>query len=336
MNVTGHRPMRAEIRIGHERRWKPSARPVIIALLLLEAALAGSFAIWPPSDGRQTLDAAVAVVLTLAALGCLTFWRHRGPLALVEGSLLLAWGVPMIFIATRQLEASRMLWSTIEVLIAIAMALYLPSRNAAMQVAALVLVYLFISLTFGLPTHPLFLVSMIVCIVVCSFAIILLRQDRDRALRTVEALATTDSVTGLLNRRGLAAEAPIVRANAMRADRSTVIALIDVDGLKHINDTCGHDAGDRLIMSVAKHWRSALRQGDLIARIGGDEFALVLPQTNTDEAGRLLERIRDEAPGPWSYGWTVWAPDESLDAALERADALMYLDKQARKVGRSS
>lgn len=125
-----------------------------------------------------------------------------------------------------------------------------------------------------------------------------------------------------------------MRANARRADWTTVVAMLDLDGLKRINDTEGHDAGDRIIVGIAAHLRTTLREGDLLARVGGDEFVAVLPNADDGSAADLLARLRESAPGPWSHGWTEWAEDESLEVALGRADARMYADKSARRAGR--
>jgi GGDEF domain-containing protein len=71
----------------------------------------------------------------------------------------------------------------------------------------------------------------------------------------------------------------------------------------------------------------------LFARVGGDEFVIVLPNADEAAAKALLTRIRDSASDPWSHGWTVWTADESLEEAIDRADALMYADKAERKTG---
>lgn len=319
---------------GRDRRWQPPARHLLAGLLAVEALLACAFAIWPPAPANRTLDAVLAGMLALAAAGCALTWRHRGPLGLLEACLVLAWGMPMVLIATRAEEASQVLWAAIVLLVAVVAALYLPARTAVHQVAIIVVVYLVAALAFEPPTRPVVAGGFAVVTVLAAFAVAWVRADRDRLVAAIGDMAVTDPLTGLLNRRGLDSEAAAVHANTVRAGRPTVVALLDVDGLKRVNDLQGHDAGDRLIVGVADHLRDALRLGDLIARVGGDEFVVVLPHADADAAADLLTRVRDSAPGSWSQGWTMWAADEDLDAAIGRADALMYADKSGRRAGR--
>lgn len=126
-----------------------------------------------------------------------------------------------------------------------------------------------------------------------------------------------------------------MRANAVRSGQPTTVAVFDIDGLKHFNDRVGHEAGDRLIADTARHWREHVRAGDVLARVGGDEFVVVLPNADVHVAGHLLRRIRKASHLPWSQGLAVWEPGESLDQALRRADAQMYAEKALRARART-
>lgn len=320
---------------SRDRRWSPPARQVIAGLLGLEVLLAAAFVVWPPSDQIRTTNAVVAGGMLLAAVGCMVRPSYRGPLVLVEAWLVAAWLLILIQIATRSMEASQLVWAALLILAAVAVAFYLPARRAVLQVGAIVVGYVIASLVSRPAIRPLFVVGFVLCIVVCSYAVIVLRQDRDRAFRSLEGMATTDSLTGLVNRHGLQAEAEIVRANASRVGKGTVVAVLDLDGLKRVNDEQGHLAGDAFIIGVVGQWRAGLRDGDVISRIGGDEFVVVLPMVDESLASALLTRIRDETSGPWSHGWTAWRAHESLDEAVARADGLMYADKNERKAGRA-
>lgn len=327
-------PDRVGEHLAHDdrgRRWMPPARPVIAGLLGVEAVVATTFVIWPPTAQIRPTNAVIAIVLAVAAVGCAMRPAHRGPPWFVEAWIVVAWALPLVVIATRRTEASQLLWAAILILVAVLTAFYLPARRAAYQVAVMIVGYVVAAMGFDPPTRPLFVFGFIVCIVVCTFAVAVMRRDRDRVRAELEALATTDPLTGVLNRRGLDLKAGAVRANAARAGRPSIIALFDLDELKSLNDTEGHDAGDATIRDVADHWRDDLREGDVLARVGGDEFVIVLPNADESAAAALLTRLRDDAPYPCSQGWTLWGEGESLDDAIERADALMYAEKSERK-----
>ena len=89
----------------------------------------------------------------------------------------------------------------------------------------------------------------------------------------------------------------------------------------------GHAAGDRLLSETTAAWRD---DQDVLARIGGDEFVLVMPGTSPAQADAVLERLRQVHPAPWSAGVGRWRPDEPLDACLQRADERLYAAKSSR------
>ena len=142
-------------------------------------------------------------------------------------------------------------------------------------------------------------------------------------------VAKQDALTGMLNTIGLE-EYDRLHRRAGRALTPRVVVAIDLDGFKKVNDTQGHVAGDRLLHELGSAWLGALRPDDVGARIGGDEFLLILPQTDEHGAELLLERLRAVSPIPWSSGVTTWHTDEALETARVRADHLMYQDKRVR------
>jgi GGDEF domain-containing protein len=143
----------------------------------------------------------------------------------------------------------------------------------------------------------------------------------------LRAQAHSDALTGLLNRAGLAQAAEREREGARRRGTETAVAVLDLDDFKLVNDHGGHAAGDRLLIDLAAAWRTALRHGDLLARHGGDEFVLVLPDTSEAVARDVLERLADCHPGRWTAGLVTWQADEGLDAAIARADEILYAAK---------
>ncbi|MET0390353.1 MAG: GGDEF domain-containing protein [Polyangiales bacterium] len=153
------------------------------------------------------------------------------------------------------------------------------------------------------------------------------------AYRGIQELSRRDPLTGLLNRRGFEELARIELKRAARYGRPITFALLDVDRFKEVNDQCGHAAGDRVLQLVAAELR-ALRHCDLAVRLGGDEFGLLMPETDTTGAellvARLLQSIQermDEAGWPvtLSVGISALPPRVArLDLLMEDADCRMY------------
>jgi diguanylate cyclase (GGDEF)-like protein len=142
---------------------------------------------------------------------------------------------------------------------------------------------------------------------------------------------TTDPLTGLLNRAGFAAASQRVRAVAERGALPVTIALIDLDRFKQVNDLQGHAAGDELLTDLGRAWRAELRDSEVLARFGGDEFALVLPGAGRGGAEEVLRRLHTASTAEWSVGVVEWERGESIDRALARADAELYRAKRARR-----
>lgn len=115
--------------------------------------------------------------------------------------------------------------------------------------------------------------------------------ELERALETINQIATTDSLTGLNNRRYFDGRLAEIFARAQRYEEPTALILIDVDKFKEINDTLGHDAGDAVLADLGGIIKSRTRASDVSARLGGDEFVFVLPRTGADEAYALAEDL---------------------------------------------
>ena len=166
--------------------------------------------------------------------------------------------------------------------------------------------------------------------------------ERQRALQAeVESLARTDALTGLHNRRHLTELLTNELSRARRAWRPLSIALFDADAFKAINDLHGHDVGDEVLVGLARRLNHGLRGHDAVARWGGEEFCMLLPETETADAQRVVERvlehIRSEPmatrAGPlrvtMSAGLTSLSPvDTGLEALLRRADRALYHAKR--------
>lgn len=152
--------------------------------------------------------------------------------------------------------------------------------------------------------------------------------------------ATTDFLTGLGNRRWLAEQMPALQAQAARSNEPLSIILFDLDKFKNINDNFGHDVGDNVLMNVGEIVKDQLRPYDLAARVGGEEFCVVLPRTSGEAALGIAERLRAAFQSSYvdplphgritcSFGVIQAGTDERLQQLLRRADTALYTAKDA-------
>ncbi|HUN79143.1 MAG TPA: sensor domain-containing diguanylate cyclase [Solirubrobacteraceae bacterium] len=153
--------------------------------------------------------------------------------------------------------------------------------------------------------------------------------DRADAVSELSDMASTDPLTGLPNRRAWDARV----GQALGSGKPFTIAMLDLDHFKQYNDTYGHPAGDRLLKETAAIWREQLRVGDLLARLGGEEFGLLLIDCDTPRAIEVIERLRRLVSGDrtCSAGFAEHRPGESAETVLARADAALY---EAKSSGR--
>jgi diguanylate cyclase (GGDEF)-like protein len=164
-----------------------------------------------------------------------------------------------------------------------------------------------------------------------------LREENERLAR----LAYRDALTGLRNRRcfteRLNEELCRLRRNPGGA---LSVICIDVNSFKQLNDTEGHAAGDAALLAVAHVLESLVRAEDLVCRLGGDEFGVLLPDSQRDQAERVLARIIAHAPAlagvglnlrPLALGLASWLPGDDEVSLLSRADDEMYADKRNMK-----
>ncbi|MEA2662941.1 MAG: two-component system, cell cycle response regulator [Chloroflexota bacterium] len=159
-----------------------------------------------------------------------------------------------------------------------------------------------------------------------------LTSQRDDAFQ----MAITDELTGLYNRHFMRDELRRMTAHASRSDRPFAIVSLDVDGLKRVNDTRGHQAGDALLREIADALRAVLRTEDIAVRLGGDEFVVLLPEADRGEAVKVAYRIRQriaaftEQAASVSSGIGVWRRGMDPDDALREADQELYRAKGSR------
>ena len=157
----------------------------------------------------------------------------------------------------------------------------------------------------------------------------------------VYKLAALDQLTGLYNRRSGEQRLAEEISRAQRHGRPLTVLLMDLDGLKIVNDKFGHAAGDAVIKSFADRLQRAIRGSDLAVRLGGDEFMAILPECRGDEVKHVLGRIEgldvefddQKIRLRFSSGWTDYTSMETMQEFLKRADVALYADKRAAKRG---
>ena len=164
--------------------------------------------------------------------------------------------------------------------------------------------------------------------------------DRTLARESLEKAALTDVLTGLRNRRALESDLRADLAEARRHGEPLMILSIDVDDLKHVNDTMGHAGGDELLRQVGTALQETFREGDRAYRVGGDEFAMILRRTGVDALRSIRGRVGDATKAvrltfPMNHlsaGAAMFPLDgEDLESLLRVADSRMYDAKWARK-----
>ncbi|APX92879.1 hypothetical protein BWR19_08010 [Halomonas sp. 1513] len=188
--------------------------------------------------------------------------------------------------------------------------------------------------------------ALLVMVVIAALMAALFKIMRQK--QQVEALSVTDELTGLNNRRALLDQASRLFAQSTRSGAPISLALIDIDHFKQVNDEHGHPTGDRILVALGSLLRDVVRRADVVARIGGEEFCVLMPATDAAGAAELCERLRRAvaehafrgAPGKAealtitiSAGVTtsrtdIAPPDNSFAALYPRADQALYLAKQ--------
>lgn len=154
-----------------------------------------------------------------------------------------------------------------------------------------------------------------------------------------EHLAMFDSLTGLANRRSAEARLASEASRSERYGHALTVISFDLDKFKQINDTYGHPAGDQVLKEFAQRLTRVVRKSDIAARMGGDEFLVLLPEFTTNHVQILLDRLRPmeteyagaKIPIRFSAGWVGYEKGETTEQFLERADRILYAAKRSGK-----
>lgn len=267
-----------------------------------------------------TLATVIGILLIFGSLGLLRFGARlsmRGlQVAALAGTI-----VNSVLVANCTTDYGGALNSFAYLWIGIYAGQFFEQRAARLQAAALVVGSGVALLLSGLP-------GMFTAWGLVAGSSVLATEALARLNSRVRTQLVTDPLTGLLNRSGFVTAAERMRSVADRTGLPISIALIDLDEFKQVNDLQGHAAGDELLIELGRDWRAELRGSEVLARFGGDEFALALVGTEKAGAEDALRRLRVASLADWSVGVVEWHRGESLDRAMARADEDLYRAKR--------
>lgn len=198
--------------------------------------------------------------------------------------------------------------------------------------------------------QSVFFLTFIIFSIAMTFVYIILNEERLQqklkiAQSNLEKMATTDFLTGIYNNRYFFETGTKELQRAKRFNNSLAVIMIDIDHFKYFNDTFGHAAGDRVLTEIARICQNTLRNIDILARLGGEEFAVILPSTSADNAETVAENLRlaiaaakleflsEKIKITASFGIAgLTAEDRHIESILRRADAALY---EAKRAGRN-
>jgi len=290
--------------------------------------------VWRSSYPLQSLEAVMFTVVAAFILGRLA-WHFHFAGSVDEHLLMLAgghyWSVGVLIVGgfvmldhKKGLVAGTLVIILSLLIAATGMAGDVPSGQVSQQTLIYLLrVYLFLVLLLGLT----------------AAATTLRDKYRDALIwtKSLQELASTDMLTGLANRRAAEEFLENQVYAARRYGRKVSVIMADVDFFKQVNDRYGHARGDTVLVELARLLRNSVRETDLVARWGGEEFVIIAPEISLQEAKELAERCRRKiAAGQvssinltMSFGATEFRERDSVDTVLSRADNLLYKAKSS-------
>src|SRR3954447_4293738 len=267
-----------------------------------------------------------AVGALLAPIGVTIFSREDNPIGFYAAAL---GGLPALTMMQAYSGGVASGYSILLMMAMIWFGIQTSDRELAAGVGILAACCYLPMLIFGPPAYPVSWGHATLLVLVGGTVALTMRTLTRETQKLNERLrrdATIDDLTGLLNRRGWRMSAERELARATRERTPVGMLLIDLDSLKEINDTRGHDEGDRVLMETADRMRTALRAGDVLARLGGDEFGALLMDTSDGQALAAIDRLNQMTPelGSFSAGVAAWEAGQSLDELSRRADVALY------------
>ena len=303
----------------------------VIGARILAVVNVGSVAVYVLCVGllrqkrnRAVLILAWAEVITHAALAVGSLGWDSG----FHYYLLLF--IPLIFVSTTRKPGSKLTLAVLLGLIYMGMDVvmrFVPPLNVVDPLALAVLRYLNIA----------------VCFVVLGYLAYFYSRTVGKVEQRLRVMAATDSLTGLYNRRHIIGIAEYEKTRRRRSHRPLSFIIADIDDFKIVNDRYGHEAGDQALVLVSQRMRGVLREQDSVARWGGEEFLVLLPDTELRTAVAVAERIRktialspvvqgeNELAVTMTLGVDECREDEGVDACIARADNALYHGKKSGK-----
>lgn len=303
-------------RVEKDLGWWPLTAVILAGGII--CLIAGVAQLAPWSDPLPALVCGVVLVLFAAAMAAFRQVPLVRDLAMWAGL-----GVATVMLSQTVTPTSQLLVANGVVLGGLYAATVVTGWRLAVFLAAAVA-----GVTLGMAASPATLLLIPWLVVVAT--VLLTGTVTWRHVHTLRQVASTDPLTGALNRAALDAAARVCLAGAARHATALSVVLVDLDEFKAVNDTLGHEAGDQALIAVVDGWRARLRGQDLIARFGGDEFVLVLPDTDGDGAAAIIEALRAHSPVSWTAGIATAGPADTLESMLRRADAELYRRKHQR------
>jgi diguanylate cyclase (GGDEF)-like protein len=294
-------------------------------------AVAFAFLALPPDTHRWTdLLAALALAVLVSVVAVFAPWHRLPRICQVLPAMAF---LPVIMIL-RDIEGGPGSgYAALLVLPVLWLALYSTREAVAIAVAAVAAALVTPILIVGDPRYPAsewrWTGITVTVVAVAGYTVLRLVARSLRLAARLSELASTDPLTLLPNRRSWDEQLAREIARAQRNRSLLTVALLDLDGLKAVNDEFGHLAGDALLQDCARVWNAQVRTEDFLARYGGDEFAMLLPGCPLEEAVTVVERLRSATPNAsCSVGIAEWVPGEPELDLLHRADQLLYAAKR--------
>lgn len=314
--------------------WQPWQRDLVAGYLIVLHLL--SYAVQRSPWSRRLSDEALMVSqIGIAAGGALLAYAMGG---FARAALLLVFGMQLMFmmLTVSPRRTRRIGWATIFSLVAVSVTMQVlqPERFPLKEEV--------ITLSLALGILPVMLSA---AMKVTGLRARLVKQQAalQEALDRLQEMAGRDQLTGLHNRHHMVERLSDALARQRRHPGPLCLALLDLDHFKRINDRHGHQVGDRVLQDFARAVSSSLRETDELARWGGEEFLVLLPQTTLADAQAVIERLREafaraaplaaERPQQpvvtFSAGLVEHQPGESIEHSIERADQALYRAKDA-------